>query len=246
MIHIITVHFKTDEWIDVQLTQIDKHISDYKLWSYCDGFDISPHKHKFHFCENFSPTIKYRTGYLNHMDKLNSLTKVVMDDDETKDDDLLIWMDSDAFPVDDVNDYVVEKLSKYPLIAVHRLEHAREEFHPHPSFTCTNVFFWKKHKLNWDGVPGIIDDNNPMGLNKHGLHDPGGKLYQDLLENNIEWYRMRRTKSLTKHVVFFTIYDNLVYHHGAGSRGSTSYAAHEIFVKIKTKDIEYFGYEFGE
>lgn len=212
MIHIITVHFETEKWIDLQLMQIDKYISDYKVWVYCDGFDHLPHKDKFYFCKQH--TSKRNEGYLNHMEKLNSLTNVVLNDKKTKDTDILVWLDSDAFPIRDVNDYINEKLLKYPLIAVNRPENAGDVI-PHPSFTCTFVSFWKKHKLNWDGVPS---DNGP--LNKQGLHDPGGKIYKSLLEKNIEWYKLLRTHSLTKHKVFFTIYDDVIYHHGAGSRES--------------------------
>lgn len=212
MIHIIVVHFKTSEWIDLQLKQIKKHFSNYKIWTYCDGFNILPHQNKFHFCQN-SITESNKLGYIDHILKLNSLTDIVLKDLDTNNNDLLIWLDSDAFPINNANDYISKKMLKYPFIAVNRPENDGDVI-PHPSFTCTSVSFWKKYKLTWDGIPG-----ESGGLNKKGLHDPGGKLYQDLLENDIEWYRMRRTKSLTKHEVFFTIYDDFIYHHGAGSRG---------------------------
>lgn len=207
MIHIITIHFKTDKWVDLQLRQIDKYISDYKVWTYCDGFDISPHRHKFHFCENFKQSKPISKGATDHMTKLNSLTQVVLNDVDTQDDDLLIWLDSDSFPIKNVNDYVSEKISKYPLIAINRVENAGDVI-PHPSFTSTSVSFWKRHKLNWNVVPG----------GKLGTNDPGGKMYMYLKNKNIEWYKLLRTKSLTEHPVWFTIYDDLIYHHGAGSR----------------------------
>lgn len=210
MIHVITVHFQTDEWIDLQLMQISRHISDYKVWAYFDALDHLPHKDKFYFCKQYAS--KRNAGHLNHIEKLNSLTNVVLNDKKTKDTDILIWLDSDSFPIRDLNDYIKEKLLKYPLIAVNRRENDGDVI-PHPSFTCTSVSFWKKHKLNWDGFLG----KNKQRLDK-GLHDPGGKIYKVLLEKNIEWYKLLRTSSLTKHQVFFTIYDDLIYHHGSGSR----------------------------
>lgn len=207
MVHIITVHFKTDEWIDLQLMQISKHISDYKVWTFCDGFNILPHKHKFYFCKNFKSKSASKGASKNHMAKLNGLTQAVFCDTKTQDDDLLIWLDSDSFPINDINEYVTEKMSEYPLIAINRPENAGDVI-PHPSFTCTTVSFWKKHKLNWDGLPS----------GEHGIVDPGGKLYMYLLNNGIEWYRLLRTGSLTDHPVWFTVYDELIYHHGAGSR----------------------------
>jgi len=236
MIHVITVHFKTDEWIDVQLMQIGRHISDYKVWTYFDGFDHLPYEDKFHFCKQYAT--KCNIGYLDHIKKLNSLTNVVLNDKKTKDTDILIWLDSDSFPIRNLNDYINEKLLKYPLIAVNRRENDGDVI-PHPSFTCTSVSFWKKHKLNWDAFPG-----------EKILQDPGGKLYKVLLEKNIEWYKLFRTNSLTKHQVFFTIYDDLIYHHGAGSRenkvcragnfgisyyGKESEVQKQIWKNIKTK-----------
>lgn len=209
MIHIITIHFKNPKWVDLQLKQIDKHISDYKVWTYCDGFDISSHKHKFHFCENFKQSKSVsKVEHKNHMAKLNSLTQLVICDVETHDDDLLIWLDSDSFPINNVNDYVPEKMSKYPLIAINRPENAGDVI-PHPSFTSTSVSFWKQHKLNWNGI---------SGWGEPGTWDPGGELYMYLKNKNIEWYKLMRTRSLREHPVWFTIYDDLIYHHGAGSR----------------------------
>lgn len=209
MIHIITIHFKTSKWVDLQLRQIDKYISDYKVWTYCDGFDITPHRHKFHFCENFkhSKKIANRGMSKNHQIKLNSLTQVVLNDVDTQDDDLLIWLDSDSFPIKNVNDYVSKKISKHPLIAINRVENSGDVI-PHPSFTSTTVSFWKRHKLNWNGIPG----------GKFGKEDSGGELYMYLLNNNIEWYKLLRTWSLKDHQIWFTVYDDLIYHHGAGSR----------------------------
>jgi len=189
MIHIITVHFKTDRWVDLQLKQIDKHVTNYKIWSYCDGFDISPHVHKFHFCENFpQSTSVSNIGYLNHIAKLNSLTHVVLSDTNTREDDLLIWLDSDSFPISDMNVYISKKLSKYPLIAINRPENGGDVI-PHPSFTCTTVYFWKEHNLNWSGVPG----SDTKKTNKQGLHDPGGFIYKNLLSKNLDWFKLLRT-----------------------------------------------------
>lgn len=213
MIHIITNHHKTDMWIDLQISQIKKHISEYLVWSYSSGFDISKHQKKFHYLKNHTPrTGEAFGGYLNHMLKLNSLTEIVLNDTNTKEDDILIWLDSDAFPIANINNYIDNKLSVFPLIAIVRPENGGDII-PHPSFTCSTVAFWKKNKLNWNGIPG-----KDTAINNFGLHDPGGELYETLRKKNINWFRLKRTKSLTEHQVFFTIYDNIIYHHGAGSR----------------------------
>ena len=207
MIHIITVHHNTNRWIDLQIKQIGKNISNYKVWSYCDGFDILPHKHKFHFCENSNIDVKIGTS-LNHMAKLNSLTNIVLKSNGVEESDLLIWLDSDAFPIKHLDEYISKKMSKYNFIAINRPENGGDRI-PHPSFTCSTVSFWKKHNLNWNGLSGV---------RKHGLNDTGGYIYKVLTQKKIEWYKLLRTSSLTKHEVFFTIYDNLIYHHGMQTR----------------------------
>jgi hypothetical protein len=211
VIHIITVHHNTDRWVDLQLKYVSKHVKNYKLWAYFDGVDHIPHKHKFDFCQEYKPEIRSRCE-VDHIEKLNSLTNTVLKAEKTKDTDLILWLDSDALPIRDLNAYIDKKLANYCLLAINRPENGGDLI-PHPSFTCTTVSFWKKHKFNWDGVPGRKDIRN-----KHGLHDAGGKLYQDLLAMGVEWYRLLRTRSITKHQVFFTVYDNVIYHHGAGSR----------------------------
>lgn len=235
MIHIITCHYKTDRWIDLQLKYVKKHVKNYKLWAYFDGVDHTPHKHKFDFCQEYIPQIRKRCE-LDHIEKLNSLTNIVLKAKKTKDNDLLLWLDSDALPIRDLNRYVNKKLANYCLLAINRPENDGDLI-PHPSFTCTTVSFWKKHKLNWDAVPGRLNRRK----NPYGLYDAGGKLYQDLLEKNIEWYKLLRTKSITKHQVFFTFYDNMIYHHGAGSRTlkscrggdfGASYKEYNIFANL--------------
>tara|TARA_B100001093_G_C26838441_1_gene1019443 strand:- start:1117 stop:1875 length:759 start_codon:yes stop_codon:yes gene_type:complete len=238
MIHVLTIHFNSDIWIDLQLAKIKKHIKECKVWSYADGFDISEHKHKFHYLEN-SKTIKQKWVSANHWTKLNKLTDCVLNDSNTKNDDILIWMDSDAFPVSDVSDYINKKLKKYSLVAVYRPEEAGDVI-PHPSFTCSTVEFWKQHKLTWDGVP-----KKPRFRHEPGTHDSGGQLYFYMLDNNIEWYKMRRSRSLTEHPVFFTIYDNLVYHHGSGSRKNKRWKPscrweHETQMKLEYNTNEIF------
>ena len=227
MIHILTIHVNSDQWIDLQLGQINKHTKDYKVWSYCDGFDVSSYKDKFHFCESWQRKDNQKMNEGNkmssdHSTKLDDLTTFVCNDPDTKDDDIMIWMDSDAFPVNNVNNYVTKKLSKYPLLGVNRKENPNGDVIPHPSFVCSTAIFWRQHKWSWSGCQLVRKLSTRKRFNTGGTHDTGGKLYLHLLINNIDWYRMHRTHSLTAHPVNFTIYDDLIYHHGSGSRRSSS------------------------
>jgi hypothetical protein len=211
MIHILTIHFNTDRWLDLQLQYIKAHVHGYKTWMYYEGFEGTAHEGKYYFCKEYSCKKKYKRIELDHIEKLNSLTSLVLSHRDTKDGDLLMWLDSDSFPIRDLNQYIEEKLRTYPLLAIQRPENGGDLI-PHPSFTCCSVDFWKRNKLSWDGC-------RPQNkLCPNGLHDPGGSIYRTLTETNTPWYKLRRTRSLTKHKVFFTIYDSIIYHHGAGSR----------------------------
>jgi len=229
LIHILTVHANSDQWINLQLEQISKHTKDYKVWAYCNiqTGGLSLYKDKFHYCEpwqHIDPKLMNEGNSMSssHSTKLDKLTGIVCNDPDTKDDDILIWMDSDAFPINNVNNYVTEKLSKYPLLGVNRKENPNGDVIPHPSFVCSTVVFWKKQQWSWGGCQLVRKLTTRKRFNTGGTHDTGGKLYLHLLINNIPWYRMHRTHSLTEHPVNFTIYDDLVYHHGSGSRRSSS------------------------
>lgn len=221
MIHICTIHFKTPKWVELQAKFFSKYISqEYKVYSYCDGFDFTEYKKYFYFVSN-SPVNLFQdegfenpsVGYLDHISKLNSLTNEVVNIKSVDPYDIIIWMDSDSLLVSNLSNYIYKKMKQFPLLAVCRPEN-NGDIIPHPSFTCTTVGFWKNNHLDWSGVPGKCENQT----NKSGLHDPGGKMYKTLEKHEIDWYRMRRSFSFTEHKVFYTIYDDVVYHHGAGSQ----------------------------
>jgi|TARA_Y100000289_G_scaffold39202_1_gene38653 hypothetical protein len=231
MIHYITVHFGGDQWVDTQLKHIEKFTSDYKVWCFFDEhMDTSPHKHKYHFLENHCNTSVAKkdggmSGSYDHATKLDNLFKVVAEDEGTKDDDVVIFLDSDAFPIDNVNEYVKSKLQSYIFCAVHRPEIIKCPI-PHPCFAFCTMDFWINNNFSW--MPP--DFTRAV---KSCTYDTGGKVLSDLQRNNIEWLRIKRTNrsSIYYHPVFFSSYDNIVYHHGASSRPNNLNRATTIFMK---------------
>ena len=239
MIHVITIHHHCERWIKLQHRYLNKHVQDCKVWAYIDRIpEWQKHQESFHFAKpsgklDLERCTPGHEGSRNHWTKLNKLTSLVIEDSDTKEDDILVWLDSDAFPLVPLNPFIEAKLEKFPFVAVQRPENLGDKY-PHPSFACSTVKFWKEHSLTWSGDP----------VNrKGGRHDTGGKLLIYFLEHDIEWYRLRRTASLTKHPVWFTIYDNLIYHHGAGSRGrgcragnkGLSFNENKMFAKIANR-----------
>ena len=68
------------------------------------------------------------------------------------DEDILLFIDGDAFPISDVATYAEEKLKQFPLIAVQRSENDGDP-QPHPCFCITTVGFWKKNKWRLEYRP---------------------------------------------------------------------------------------------
>lgn len=203
MIHVITVHWKNVEWIEPQLGYLARHIDrPYRVYAFLNGIDPAPYQDKFFYV--CTEDVK------SHAVKLNLLADMACMAAEGP-DDWLVFLDSDAFPIADVVAYAEHRLEKYPLIAVRRDENLGDP-QPHPCFCITTVGFWKdiggdwKRGYEWKNATGDL------------VTDVGGNLLGKLRERNIEWLPMLRSNTHNLHPVFFGIYDNLVYHHGAGSR----------------------------
>jgi len=126
-------------------------------------------------------------------------------------DDLLIFIDGDAFPVGDVLQFAYSKLNEYPLVAVLRRENDGD-IQPHPSFCVTTIKFWKEIDGDWKQGFGW---KNTRG---EKVTDVGGNLLKILDEKKIDWYPMLRSNRRDLHPLWFGLYEDLIYHHGAGFR----------------------------
>lgn len=203
MIYILTVHWENTKWVDLQLKYIKKHIT-------------APHK-KFAFLN--IPTNQYDTYFeyhsheniKRHASKLNILADLACMDSKN-DDDILIFLDGDAFPVGDVVSYINTYLERYPLIAVQRLENLGD-IQPHPCFCVTTTSYWKKIKGNWNPGGAFWNDKNG---NK--ITDLGGQVLKKLEDLKENWKPMLRSNKNNLHSLYYGVYENLIYHHGAGFR----------------------------
>ncbi len=202
MIYVLTVHWRFDFWVDVQIAHLRKYIRDpFRIYAFCDGTK-NDHSAKFDYC---AP----EKGIVDHASKLNALAAVVCE--SAHDDDVLIFCDSDAFPVRDVTGYIRDGLRRWPLVAVQRLENAGD-MQPHPSFAVTTAGFWRR--IGGDWRPGPTWSNAYAQV----VTDVGANLLRSLTLNNVAWGKMIRSNRVNLHPLLFSIYDDVVYHHGAGSR----------------------------
>lgn len=141
-----------------------------------------------------------------HATRLNLIAKHVVLN--AQNDDILIFLDSDAFPVRSGWDLIVSKmLTKTPVVAIRRSENwdalsEKNEDHPHCSFIATTKAFWEANKMAHD------DSNKCCGWN----------IGEKLKQLGYRYTALERTNAVNLHPLMFGIYGDIIYHHGGGSR----------------------------
>ncbi len=211
LVHVLTVHWRSDQWIRIQLDYLREHLhSPVRMYVSLDELP-----------RPVGPLFYFQTSLPgSHDEKLDHLAQMVLDNPETQDDDWLLFLDGDAFPIHDVTAWGRDKLARFPLAAVQRLENDGDP-QPHPCFCLTTVGFWRDIGGTWR--PGFTW-NNSKGK---PITDVGGDLLGILTRKELCWHPMLRSNRAHLHPVFFAVYDNLVYHHGAGFRKGCSRRAIE-------------------
>ncbi|NIQ02488.1 MAG: hypothetical protein GWM98_20690 [Nitrospinaceae bacterium] len=145
----------------------------------------------------------------SHAIKLNILAEIACS--QGKDEDYLMFIDGDAFPIVDLMPKVQEIVANHQLMAVRRDENNGDR-QPHPSFAVTTVGFWKEIRGDWK--PGYKWKNDSGQM----VRDTGGNLLKIVENKKIDWHPILRTNKVNLHPVWFGVYGNMVYHHGAGFR----------------------------
>jgi hypothetical protein len=202
MIHIATVHFKSGRWIEPQQRFLRKHLrSPFQVYAWLNDIPEWP-KDAFHYtCTE--PVV-------SHAVKLNLLADLIQFA-AGSDDDILLFIDGDAFPIGNVEKLFQEKLARHKLIAVQRLEN-QGDCQPHPCFCATTVGFWKSIKGDWK------EGFQWTGRTGEKVSDVGGNLLGLMQRHQVDWLPLVRSGGITDHPVLFGFYGGLVYHHGAGFR----------------------------
>jgi hypothetical protein len=217
MFHVLTVHFRDARWIEPQLRYLERNLKDdYRIWASLNGIDMA-WADRFHWAEDMEG---------GHPTKLNNLAEIVRK--EADPDDLLMFLDGDAFPIAPVTEAV---LGGFPLAAVRRDENLGQ-CQPHPCFCVTSVRFWFDIGGDWRrGYTWIA-------ANGEELSDAGGNLLGILTEKNIEWRPLLRSNKVDLDPLWFGIYDDLVYHHGAGFRPPLSALQHRPAAEAQRTSID--------
>jgi hypothetical protein len=201
MIHIATVHWKTDKWIGVQQSYLRRHLrSPYRVYGWLNDVPAATPEAFHYVC---------RDPVDSHAVKLNRLAEVI--GLQAAADDVLVFLDGDAFPIGDLESLIAQKLPAHRLIAVQRLENNGER-QPHPCFCATSVGFWRSIGGDWSKGHEWRDHSGTL------VSDVGGNLLGRLEAERVDWFPLLRSNKRNPHPVLFALYHDLVYHHGAGFR----------------------------
>ena len=206
MLHVLTVHYRTPKWIDIQLDYLERNIqTPYRTYGCIEGFAPSE-------ASRFDVVVP---AYGPHAGKLNYLAAIACN--QADDDDLLMFIDGDAFPIADPMPLVSKALDATCLVAVRRDENlAGSDRQPHPCFTVVKVSTWNRIRGDWSaGYPWPAVGN-------HSVSDVGGNLLFLLESSGLEWTPILRSNTRNLHPLFFGVYGDVLYHHGAGFRNPRS------------------------
>ncbi|MDX1409194.1 MAG: hypothetical protein R3330_13700, partial [Saprospiraceae bacterium] len=205
MIYYATVHWMTDRWIEIQDEMLKRYTgAPYRVFAFLNGISEEHHA-RFDVIED--------EPIRPHDLKLDRLAMRIAE--VGQDDDWLIFIDGDAFPLKPVRDTLGPLLETYPLVAVQRPENLGE-CQPHPCFCATTIGFWKRIGGTWaKGYTWINAMGNPDT-------DVGGELLGILERTGTRWLPLLRSNTVDLHPVFFGLYANFIYHHGSGFRQGAS------------------------
>jgi hypothetical protein len=209
MLHVATVHWRDDRWIEPQREYLERHVEQpFRVWADLEGVEAPAGA--FHHVQDLAATKTFENGIFSHTEKLNALATAIAR--EAAPDDVLLFLDGDAFPIAPVDAFLEQALARVPLVAVRRDENLDDE-QPHPSFCATTVGFWTELRGDWN--PGYAWQN-AAGKD---VTDAGGNLLGLLRAGDVAWEPLLRTNRVKLRPLWFGVYGDLAYHHGAGFRG---------------------------
>jgi len=202
MLYIATVHYGSPDWIEIQTRYLRENISvPYQTWASLEAIDPAYAVHFDHVLELHG----------NHADKLNHLAFEISR--VAAEEDLIMFLDGDAFPIADPLPLIRDGLAQAPLIAVRRAENLDDK-QPHPCFCVTTVGFWRRLPGDWSYGYCYRDAHGRL------MSDVGANLLRKLELTNTPWVEVLRSNRRNLDPLLFAIYGGCIYHHGAGFRSS--------------------------
>jgi len=200
MLHVVTVHYRSPRWIEIQTRHLREHLAvPYQTWTSLERIDPA-------YGERFDHVFEQRGSHAGKMNNLAMEVSQVADPE-----DLLMFLDGDAFPIADPMPLIEAGLAQAPLLAVRRAENV-EEPQPHPCFCVTSVGTWRRLPGDWTAGPTW------PGAHGQPTSDVGGNLLRNLELAATPWVQVLRSNRVNLDPLYFAIYGEAIYHHGAGFR----------------------------
>ncbi|MHB8533350.1 MAG: hypothetical protein ACYDC2_11590 [Solirubrobacteraceae bacterium] len=215
MLHVATAHFRSPRWIEIQTRHLREHLEQpFQTWASLEGIDPA---YGAHF-----DRVLAQLG--SHAGKLNHLAMEI--GAEARDDDLLMFLDGDAFPVAPLSGFIAEALARAPLVAVRRAENV-DSPQPHPCFCVTTVGTWRSLPGDWSGGPVW------RGGQGWEVTDVGSLLMRQLELAGQPWVQVLRSNRRNPDPLYYAVYGDVIYHHGAGFRSENLSATHRSMAPSK-------------
>ncbi len=199
MLHVATSHLASPRWIDIQARALREHVQvPYTTWGSIPLIDPA-------YGDRFDRLIGQKGP---EYARLNHLAAEICR--EAADEDLLMFLAPDAFPVADPMPTVRGALDGGAvLVAARRSENAGDP-QPHPCFCVTSVGTWRRLGLDWsDSFPWTSSDGRRVT-------DVGANVMRRLELVGERWVPLPRTNPAERDPLMFAVYGDIVYHHGAG------------------------------
>jgi len=216
--HILTHHFTTPAWFEIQKRHILKYTNQektpYKVWvgkynlELPEDFELPEHWELIDL-DILYPKEDKNEHYLQMEWMYRNCVRKHM-----RDNDIIIFMDSDAFPCNSswlpliCYGFNSKKCDVFYLHEAPRNpEYGKYDAHPDLFFFASTRKIWEGNNLEW-----FIDHTNREHSN------PGHGLYDKIVESDLMVTSMIRTNVFNAHNAMFGVYGNMIYHQTCGSR----------------------------
>jgi len=223
MIHFFSVHI-CPFWVDIQKRFLVKNVSKFKIYASLKEDMQDEYKDAFDGWQVIRKPVGINQEP-NHRGRLLLLVDKFIINIENS--DLVCLIDSDAFPItSEFEEFVNCNLLKNSFIAAQRLDMPSisgklgTETVPWIGFICMKAGFYKKN---------INHIRKKFGTNFSAIQKYWDGRIAEI--RKMKWLKLRRTNVLNLSPAMFSIYGNLIYHHGAGSRIPGRKLTHTISLK---------------
>lgn len=196
-IHVLSVHWRSDKWIDLQSRFVRDNLGEHDVNVV---LALSP--------DLQSATTPHRSITVSgrHAANLDTLAATVRSD--VNGSDILVFLDGDALPLCDAPT-LRQLLENVNLAAARRMENSGDR-QPHPLFCAVSADYWYSNECTW--TEGPTTDSPTARC------DVGGELRVQLAKTETAWLPLDRSNRQNLHPLWYGIYGDVVYHHGAAFR----------------------------